>query len=108
MRDCLVRRERVRYRENGTLHLLQRLFHGRRERRADENRRRPLFERIRRKIRTVEVLPAQGNEEITRFNFARVGRDMRNSGSARKFPTVQLRARRHTHLVPCHRHIKAP
>ena len=108
MRDCLIRSEGVGHRKDCALCILQGLFHRLGKRRTDQNRRRSFLERVRRKLRTVEVLSTQGDEEISCLDFPRIRRDLGDGIIAAQLPAVHLGIGRCQHLIPCQFHITAP
>ena len=108
MRDLLVGLQCIRHYEDCPLFLLQILLHGGRQRRIDEDCRSALVKRIRGKICTIKILPAQGNEKVTCRDLPRIRRDMGNRIIPTQFSAVYLGIRCRKHLIPCHRHITAP
>ena len=108
MRDLLVGLQCIRHYEDCPLFLLQILLHGGRQRRIDEDCRSALVKRIRGKICTIKILPAQGNEEVTCRDLPRIRRDMGDRIIPTQFSAVYLGIRCRKHLIPCHRHITAP
>ena len=100
MRDVLIGAERILRHKNAAVRGIERRQYGRRCLLVDENRRRTAFECLRRKRRTVKVLPAQRDKEIARRDLARVRRNGQNRIPC-DAPTTNRRPRRRANLVPC-------
>ena len=108
MRDVLICLERVLGHENSPSFLFQRLLHRLGDRRTDQNSCRALAEGIRGEVRTVEMLPAQSDEQIPRRDPPRICRNVGDRIIFTQLSAVQSGTRRRKHLSPCHRHTTAP
>ena len=100
MRDVLIGAECFLRHENTAARRIERRQCSRRCFLIDENCRRTAFECLRRKHRTVKVLPAQRDKEIARRDLARVRRNGQNRIPC-DAPTTNRRTRRRANLVPC-------
>ena len=100
MCNVLIGAERILRHEDTAARCIECRQCGRRCLLIDENCRRTAFECLRRKHRTVKVLPAQRDKEIARRDLARVRRNGQN-GIPCDAPTTNRRTRRRANLVPC-------